>query len=639
VQRWEVAAGLEFRSLPHAGAGNRDSSPVANGPWSVDFRHDNRVLASAGSDGVRLWDVVTGKPLAELTVGHSDSALFLPDGSLLTHAGARLQRWPIVAEEVGKQVRLTIGPPVLAPVPAKSSLTAGRLALDRSGRLLALAQRGEGQAVVGGTGELDKAPVLNIPNVSDIALSPDGRWAATGSWGGREIAVWDVGGRRVERRLASADGYVAFSPDGRQLIAGLPDRFEFWRVGAWDRPTRVLPRPLGMLRGYVAYAPDGRLVALARTSRDVLLIGPESANPVATLHAPQDLLISGLCFSPAGDRLAVATENHIVQIWDLRAIRRQLAAMGLDWELPPYSPTAPTDSKPILVEVHSRTAGDRTVARVGPDRAVIARLTDRIARKPSDAALLVERGLLHARGGDWSEAISDYSEAYRLDPQPRLLETRGWLKYRIGRDSDAIVDWRASLKGDPRDPWFLYRDATLHLEVGDFERYRTNCQTLLDLSETSADPYAAERAAKICLLQPKVIADGQRLLRLADRALATDAALGWFLLTKGIAHYRLGEHDRSLEWLKRGLEADRGLDASARSLAYAFVAMNHVKQGRPSEARRSLEAADRVIAESVEAIINDGSWASWHDLIIFRVAHREASGLSARALASPRSLK
>jgi hypothetical protein len=37
-------------------------------------------------------------------------------------------------------------------------------------------------------------------------------------------------------------------------------------------------------------------------------------------------------------------------VWDLRLIRRELAARGLDWELPPYPPAAPVDG-PLRVKV------------------------------------------------------------------------------------------------------------------------------------------------------------------------------------------------------------------------------------------------------------------------------------------------
>src|SRR5262249_31160355 len=47
--------------------------------------------------------------------------------------------------------------------------------------------------------------------------------------------------------------------------------------------------------------------------------------------------------------------NHIIQVWDLRQIRQQLAAMGLDWDLPPYPPAAKTDAPgPLHARVLAR---------------------------------------------------------------------------------------------------------------------------------------------------------------------------------------------------------------------------------------------------------------------------------------------
>jgi hypothetical protein len=56
--------------------------------------------------------------------------------------------------------------------------------------------------------------------------------------------------------------------------------------------------------------------------------------------------------NPEGSQLAACCSGHGIQIWDLRAIRQQLADMGLDWDLPPYSPTEPLAvSKPLKVKV------------------------------------------------------------------------------------------------------------------------------------------------------------------------------------------------------------------------------------------------------------------------------------------------
>src|SRR5262249_39543826 len=39
------------------------------------------------------------------------------------------------------------------------------------------------------------------------------------------------------------------------------------------------------------------------------------------------------------------------QVWDLRLIRRHLADMGLDWELPPYPPLSSDLANPLRVQV------------------------------------------------------------------------------------------------------------------------------------------------------------------------------------------------------------------------------------------------------------------------------------------------
>ena len=102
------------------------------------------------------------------------------------------------------------------------------------------------------------------------------------------------------------------------------DKYRFWQVGSWT-PGLMIPRDrLEPGPGPLAFSRDSRMLAIARSAWTVQLIEPETGREIATLSAPDQQIINSLCFSPDAGHLAVATNNHTIQLWDLRLIRRQL---------------------------------------------------------------------------------------------------------------------------------------------------------------------------------------------------------------------------------------------------------------------------------------------------------------------------
>jgi hypothetical protein len=83
------------------------------------------------------------------------------------------------------------------------------------------------------------------------------------------------------------------------------------------------------------------VLALSTARGAVRLVDPATGREYATLQAPNLDNLGWLRFSPDGSQLVtLAGSPRLLQVWDLRLIRAQLAALGLDWPLPPF-PTSP----------------------------------------------------------------------------------------------------------------------------------------------------------------------------------------------------------------------------------------------------------------------------------------------------------
>jgi WD40 repeat protein len=86
----------------------------------------------------------------------------------------------------------------------------------------------------------------------------------------------------------------------------------------------------------VAFSPEGRLAAVSVSDHEIRLTVVETGEELATL--PTARLLTWLAFSPGGDRLAAVLEPGYFQLWHLRQLREELAAVNLDWSDAPLPP-------------------------------------------------------------------------------------------------------------------------------------------------------------------------------------------------------------------------------------------------------------------------------------------------------------
>jgi len=133
-------------------------------------------------------------------------------------------------------------------------------------------------------------------------------------------------------------GRPQFSDDRRRLAVHWGSHLALYETATW-RP--LWTRPVEDWQMFTQ-SPDGSLLALRTDKNRIRLLVPGDGTLLATLEMPNTMPVNALAFSPDSTRLAAASSGmDELFVWDLPAVRRELARLGLDWRAPPGPTTAP----------------------------------------------------------------------------------------------------------------------------------------------------------------------------------------------------------------------------------------------------------------------------------------------------------
>jgi WD40 repeat protein len=336
--QWEVVPAPDYRTQKHPDA---DRNRKGYGCCALD--PEGRLLAVGGEEGIDLWDINIGRLCGTLPVKSACRDLDFEAPGVLLSLGwdGKTSRWQLGSEPRAGRKLPAAGDPLdlsaVKPAFAKKEPTTERemyaysVAASRTGGVTALATADTVIAVHRGPPQ--RLVLLGPhPNGVYLALSPDGRLAATGAYVGAGVKVWDTKSGALVKELPSDEPCpVGFSPDGRWLLTAASG-CRLWDAATWE-PGPVLG---GTAFAFAAHEP--RVLAVETGKGVIRLLDPATGRDYVRLEDPDRDVAFQLSLTPDGGRLvSMSRESRSVHVWDLQAIRRRLDASGLagDWPLAP----------------------------------------------------------------------------------------------------------------------------------------------------------------------------------------------------------------------------------------------------------------------------------------------------------------
>ncbi len=276
------------------------------------YSPDNRTIVTSSSDGtVRIWQDPDVPPRRE---GYRFASMYSPDGTQ-----------ELLAD--GNVISLSIqgrGTRILADDKHKGYLK-GIFSPDGA-NALAIGESGLAELWNLKSGILEQTLIGGYGTVFGGAFAPNGEYVVTGGQDGT-LRVWRTSDGVQTARLEGLGviSSVAFSPNGRQVLAVAGRRTMLWDVGAKKPKFEfVQAEPLN---SFAAFSGDGARVVTARDDGTAVVLDANTGRQLAALWGHQGE-IEFAAFSADNSRLVTVSRDRTLRLWDV-ARAREIATIAL----------------------------------------------------------------------------------------------------------------------------------------------------------------------------------------------------------------------------------------------------------------------------------------------------------------------
>ncbi|WP_067464006.1 WD40 repeat domain-containing protein [Actinomadura macra] len=282
--------------------------------FHASFSPDGRWVATSGSGGAVLFDAATGAERCRLTRDAAGPVMFGPDGSRAS-AGTYLRAR--IFDPAARQERLSI--------PHGGAVNA--VAVSPDGRWVATGCADGVARVLDSRSGGERCRLVHDGPVLGVVFSPDGRWVATGSEDAT-ARVFDAE-TGAQKAAFAHDGQVltvVASKDGATLATGGADGF--LRVFGTAGLTQRFRRVHGAAVHSVVISRDGDLVATGCADGTARVFKTRTGADQGQF--PHDEPVRSVSFTPDGSALATACTDGFARLFDLATGAERLRLEHLD---------------------------------------------------------------------------------------------------------------------------------------------------------------------------------------------------------------------------------------------------------------------------------------------------------------------
>ena len=331
---WKILPSTVYAVLPC----DMDEGPL----FSLDLSANGRWCVATQDKGFHIWDLNSRKNFYVPLTNFYDAVISPDERSLFVCTTNGMSVWPLPVDDKDD---LNLQAAAAKPIPLPDGLGARAVAVSSNGECAAVELTDRRMAVLDLTGKKQtvflkhgvrlinyKGPG-SATGAGRFAISPDGRWIATGFNFDTDDTpkVWDTTSGEMAVELNAGTSMVGFSADGRWLCLAGTGRSSVWSVGTWRQQMEIARDEPSITHGAIALVSQMDAMAVARTRKIIQMRDLKTGNVLIDLIPPVPQSINAVHVSNDGSVLVTATASDMVEVWYLGGLRRHLAVLGLDW--------------------------------------------------------------------------------------------------------------------------------------------------------------------------------------------------------------------------------------------------------------------------------------------------------------------